>query len=128
MTREEFIEVLDNEGYPYKIEGDKLVIYHEDDVYLESLEALPPGLEFRNEGNVNLDSLKTLPPGVMFRNEGFVDLELIESIPSDTEFMNEDDVHLETLIGGWIKDWSGNIKGVSSNRLLNHMISKGMFI
>ena len=57
MTREEFIEVLDDNGYSYEMEGNKIVVTNEGSVWLESLTSLPPGVEFRNKGDVDLDSL-----------------------------------------------------------------------
>lgn len=49
MTQEEFIEVLEDlKGYSYEIEGDKIVITEDGDVYLDSIEeweeldAIPP--------------------------------------------------------------------------------------
>ncbi len=107
MTREEFIEVLDERGYSYKIEGDKLVVTHGGYVNLKSLVTLPHGVEFNNKGDVDLDSLETLLPGVEFNNIGWV--------------------WLESLVGGFFSDWKGNIEGVASKRLLNVMISKGLF-
>jgi len=44
------------------------------------------------------------------------------------EFKNKGYVYLKSLIDGWFGDWSGNIEGIASNRLLNHMINKGFFI
>ena len=69
MTREEFIRILDREGYSYEIEGDKLVVTHKVSVYFGSLESLPLDVVFRNKGNVFFRSLETLPQGVEFRNE-----------------------------------------------------------
>jgi len=43
------------------------------------------------------------------------------------EFKNGGDVSLESLIGGYFKDWEGNIEGIDSMRLLNFMINKGVF-
>ena len=112
MTREEFIKVLDEKGYCYEIVGDKIVVTYNawgyyGDVGLDSLTSLPPSVQFNNERDVYLASLKALPPGVEFNNEG--------------------NVFLESLIGGWFISWKGNIKGIDSNRLLNFMISKGIF-
>ena len=107
MTREEFIEELDKRRYSYEIEGDKLVVTHSNDVNLRSLETLPSDVEFKNERDVWLESLETLPPGVEFKNGG--------------------DVDLSSLVGGWFEDWKGNIKGINYKRLLNVMISKGIF-
>ena len=128
MTQEEFIEVLDKERYPYEIEGDNIVVTHEGDVNLESLKSLPPGVEFKNKGYVRLRDLKSLPPGVEFKNGWYVLLNSLTSISPGVEFRNKGDVNLDALIGEWFDDWEGNIKGIDSNRLLNLMISKGMFI
>jgi hypothetical protein len=54
-----------------------------------------------------LESLISLPPGVVFKNRG--------------------SVNFKSLVG-WFNNWSGNIEGIEGNRLLNLMISKGMFI
>jgi hypothetical protein len=43
------------------------------------------------------------------------------------EFKNRGSVVLNALTGGWFSDWKGNIKGIASKRLLNFMISKGIF-
>ena len=42
-------------------------------------------------------------------------------------FGNKRDVYLGYLIGGWSDDWAGNIRDIDSNRLLNKMISLGLF-
>ena len=109
MTREKFIQVLDEKGYSYEIEGEKIIITDKNggDVLLESLKTIPPGVEFKNKGDVYLYNLTTLPAGVEFKNKGTV--------------------RLDSLVGGRFSDWSGNIEGVDSNRLLNVMISKGLF-
>ena len=106
MTREEFIEILDVEGYPYKMEGDKIIVTYKGYVALLSLTSLPPGVVFKNEGDVILNALTSLPPGVGFNNGG--------------------DVYLGYLMGR-IDEWQGNIKGINSRRLLNFMIKQGLF-
>jgi len=131
MTQEEFIEVLKEEGYSYEIEGDKIIVTHRGhrgNVYLGALTSLPPGVEFKNGGGVDLESLKSLPPRVVFMNGGSVSLDSLKSLPPGVEFSNEGGVYLESLIGGWFFEWKGNIEGIDSKRLLNLMISKGMFI
>jgi hypothetical protein len=65
---------------------------------------------------------------VVFRNKGTVYLRSLTAISPGVEFMNGGDVYLGALIGEWFKDWEGNIEGIDSKRLLNSMISKGMFI
>ena len=127
MTIEEFIKVLDEKGYSYKIEGDKIVVTNKEYVYLESLTSLPPGVQFNNKGGVNLKSLKILQPGVVFKNKGSVYLNSLKSLPHGVEFKNKGSVGLESLTGGRFRDWKGNIKGIDSKRLLNFMISKGIF-
>ena len=106
MTQEEFIEILDEEGYSYKIEGDKIVVTHNGYVDLRSLTSLPPGVVFKNGGNVNLSALTSIPPGVVFKNGG--------------------DVGLKS-IGVWFEYWESNLKGIESKRLLNVMIKQGVF-
>ncbi len=59
------------------------------------------------KGYVDLDALTSLPPGVVFRNGGFISL--------------------SSLTGDYFNRWEGNIEGVNSKRLLNLMISKGIF-
>ena len=108
MTSEEFIKILEEKGYSYEIEGDKIVVTYKRDVWLAALTSLPPGVEFKNDGRVHLQSLKTISPGVGFKNGG--------------------SVHLKSLIGGRFNHWDGNIEGIDDNSLLNLMISKGMFI
>ena len=127
MTREEFIVVLEEEGYSYIEEGNKLVVTY-GYVDLSSLQTLPPGVEFKNVGYVNLYSLKTLPPGVVFKNGGDVYLYSLKTISPGVEFKNGGNVLLESLVGEWIEGWKGNIEGIDSKMLLNLMINKGMFI
>jgi len=127
MTREKFIKLLDEMEYSYDIEGDKIVVTHDRTVWLESLTSLPPGVEFRNAGKVELNSLSSLPPDVMFENIGNIFLGSITSLSSNLEFKNDGDVYLESLIGGWFDEWKGNIRDIDSNRLLNKMISLGLF-
>jgi len=147
MTQKEFISILDKKGYSYEIEGDKLVVTDRGNVDLKSLTSLPPGVEFRNGGGVFLNALTSLPPGVVFRNEGYVYLRALTSLPPGVEFRNGagvylsaltslplgvefrngEDVYLSALLGGDFTKWNGNIEGIDSKRLLNSMISKGVF-
>ena len=151
MTREAFIKILKNKGYSYEIKGDKLVVTGGGlygSVELQSLQTLPPGVEFNNRGNVNLESLETLPPGVVFmnngnvflnflktlstsvefNNRGYVVLESLTSISPDVVFKNGGEVELDSLFGGRFDEWEGNIDGIDSKRLLNLMIKRGLFI
>ena len=107
MTQEAFIAILDEEGYSYEIEGDRIVVTYGYGVDLSALTSIPPGVEFKNGGYVDLESLTSLPPGV--------------------EFKNGEDVYLGLLIGRWFDEWQGNIEGIDSKRLLNVMIKQGVF-
>jgi hypothetical protein len=153
MTQKEFIEVLKEKDYSYEIEGDNIVVTHKwtvylsdltslpsgvvfrnegyvnerGDVYLNALTSLPPDVVFSNKGNVNLRDLTSLPPGVVFSNKGNVNLRDLTSLPSGVEFRNEGNVNLNSIIGGWFFEWKGNVEGIDSKRLLNSMISKGIF-
>ena len=107
MTKEEFITVLKEKNYSYEMEGDKIIVTYGRWVNLNVLETLPSGVEFKNGGSVYLSNLKTLPPGVEFKNGGWVYLKGLE----------------------WVEDNEGiRIEGVENKRLLNLMISKGLFI
>ena len=149
MTREEeeFIKLLDDNEYSYEIQGDKIIVTYGGFVSLDSHTSLPPGVEFRSGGDVYLDyltslspgvefnnkrsvwlnSLTSLSPGVKFNNRGNVWLNYVTSLPPGVEFNNEGSVLLNSLIGGLFNEWNGNIEGIDSKRLLNFMISKGVF-
>jgi len=129
MTQEEFTKQLDKKRYSYEIEGDKIIIIsgYGGNVYLNAFTSLPPGVEFRNKDHVGLESLTSLPPGVVFKNGGGVFLRSLTSLPPDVEFNNGGNVWLRDIIGGFFNKWEGNIEGIDSNRLLNKMISLGIF-
>ena len=120
MTREEFIQVLeDNKYYSYKEEGNKIVVTREGSVNLDSLKTLPPGVVFNNRGDVSLESLKTLPSDVEFKNGGDVYLDSLKTLPPEMVFNN----------GGAV-EFSGrrrNIEGISPNRILNKMVEDRLF-
>ena len=129
MTREEFTKQLDKKKYSYEIEGDKIIIIsgYGGDVYLNALTSLPPGVEFRNKDHVGLESLTSLPRGVVFNNRDDIFLPFLTSLPPGVEFRNFGYVKLISLMGGYFDDWKGNIKGIDEKRLLNKMISLGLF-
>ena len=146
MTQEEFIKILKEKGYSYKMEGDKIIVTHRGHVNLRFLTSLPPGVEFKNMGDVFLDSLtglpsdmefinsgyvylsglKILPPDVKFENKGSVILYSLTTIPPGVHFENGGNVRLSGL--GWVNDNKGiGIEGVENKRLLL-MIKKELFI
>jgi hypothetical protein len=132
MTQKEFISILKEEEYSYDVEGDLIVVTGGDKdgyVNLNALTSLPPGVVFKNRGDVELRALTSLPSGVKFENGGDVYLSALTSLPPGVVFKNEGSVKLSALIGGggWFEDWSGNIEGIGSKRLLNMMIKQGIF-
>jgi hypothetical protein len=146
MTIEEFISILKEKKYRYRIEGDKVVVTRKGDVKLGSLTSLPSVVEFNNSGNVDLLSLTSLPSGVVFKNEGNVLLNSLTSLTPGMGFRNRGSVHLDSLtsippgvvfrnrggvylhlLGGWFSFWKGNIKGIDSDRLLKVMIKQKVF-
>jgi len=127
MTREAFIKELKERGYSYDIERDKIVVTYGGNVHFHDLTSLPAGVVFRNKGHVHLDSLPSFPPDVTFENEGHILLNSLSSISPGIVFENKRDVFLGSLIGEWSDDWAGNIRDIDSNRLLNKMISLGLF-
>lgn len=153
MTRDEFIKILEKKGYSYSVDGDYLIIPDTkgmENVLLDYIKTLPPNIRFINSGWVDLTELKTLPDGVYFNNNGDVILDSIKVVPSGVEFNNKGNISLdsvkkikpgavfnngghvdmESIVGGYgyFHTWDGNIDGIASNRLLNGMIKRGLFL
>jgi hypothetical protein len=97
MTQEKFLEVLDEKGYSYKIEDEKLIVDFNEDVWLDSLKEIPNNVVFKNGGSVNLDSLKEIPNNVVFKNGGSVWLNSLKEIPNNVVFKNGGSVYLDSL-------------------------------
>jgi hypothetical protein len=150
MTREEFIKVLDGSGYSYRKEGEKIVVtgsIRPGNVWLDGITSIPSGVVFDNLGQVSLGSMDKIPDDIVFTNGGEVFLDRLKTISSDTIFNNKKDIYLPSLrsipsglqfknkdgvsllflIGGFFDTWSGNIEGIRHQRLLNKMISLGLF-
>jgi hypothetical protein len=86
---------------------------------------LPVDVQFNNRGEVDLRSLVKLSD-MVFNNRGDVNLWSLKMLSANVRFNNWD-VTLGSLTGGSFEDWSGNIEGIHSTKLLNSMISKGIF-
>ena len=121
MTREEFIEVLDKEGYSHEINGNKLIVRkaakdsgenHNLHVYsipsnvifevdgnlgIGFISSIPNGVEFRNTGSVIFLRLETLSPDVKFNNKGSIWMEEIEVLPSGLVFNNGEGIFLKMI-------------------------------
>jgi hypothetical protein len=126
MIREEFIQSLEDHNYSYEIKGDKRVVTHDGSIIL-FLNSIPSGVEFNSNSVVYLYELKDLPSGVMFNNRGDIILDSIKNISRGVKFNNRGDIRLDSLTGGWFYEWDGNIEGINEKRLLNKMISLGLF-
>lgn len=110
--RRSFISGLETNEYRYELVGDKIIVTHSGEVYMGLRKFIPSGLEFRNGGDVNLAGIENIPVGVEFNNLGGV-------------FLGR---KLTCGMKGWMSQWEGNIEGIDSKRLLNLMISRGLFI
>ena len=97
------------------------------DIWLDSLETLSSGVKFNNGGDVNLGALTSISPDVVFGNRGSVWLDSLPSIPPGVGFKNEGNIDLSSLMGDWFEDWKGNIEGINPPRLLDKMVSFGLF-
>jgi hypothetical protein len=104
MTRDQFIQVLEEKRYSYQEEGERIIVDHKGYVSFRSLKSLPAGIEFNNEGYVWLNNLTSLPAGVEFKNGGSVWLRSLTSLPSGVQFKNEEYVSLPSLTSLPIKD------------------------
>ena len=98
------------------------------DIWLDSLETLSSGVKFNNGGDIYLKYVKRISPGVVFENRGSVHLDSLPYIPPGVGFKNEGNIDLSSLMGGdWFEDWKGNIEGINPPRLLDKMVSFGLF-
>jgi hypothetical protein len=127
MTREAFIEVLEEKRYSYKLEGGKIVVTSRGGIDLNYITSLPEEVVFKNGGDVFLNAIKNLPSGIEFGSDGDVFLDSLISITPGVEFRNWTHPRMYYLFNGWFYRWEGNIDGIQSNRLLNKMISIGLF-
>jgi len=127
MTREAFIEVLEEKRYSYKLEGGKIVVTSRGGIDLNYITSLPEEVVFKNGGDVFLNAIKNLPSGIEFGSDGNVFLDSLISITPGVEFRNWTHPRMDYLFKGWFYNWKGNINGIQPNRLLNKMIAIGMF-
>ena len=124
MTREKFKSILDENNYRFTEEGDKIIVAHYTNVYLNRIESIPENVIFNNGSCVYLDSLKTIPKGVEFRNKGTVSLkrlplyELREGV-----FFNSGSFWCDEFNN---INWEIYIK-VRKSRIFNLMIKRGIF-
>ena len=98
MTDHEFSELLREKNYDHGTDNDgRVIVRHQEYVYLNTLTTLPAGVKFENQGAVYLRSLTTLPAGVQFLNRGCVDLRRLATLPAGVTFTNHGAVYLHAL-------------------------------
>jgi hypothetical protein len=130
MTREEFKKFLDKKKYSYREEGNRIIVTHGSPLILDSLESLPPDVEFATRGKITFgDFLSEIPPGTVFSNTGYVNFKSPTAIPPGVIFMNRGGVWFDKFSKhmGWFENWKGNIEGIGIKRLLNKMVDLGLF-
>jgi len=138
MTQEEFIEVLDSEGYSHEIDGDKLIVKKDANpdksshpIYVRSI---PSNVVFKNGGDLSLPYLTSIPKGVEFWNSGSIYLLILESIPSDVKFNNDGAIWMESLLAipsGFVFNNKGGIFLVNIRSIPNDVIfntGRGVYI
>jgi hypothetical protein len=122
MNRSGFINLLKKKGYKHELDGDKIIITHYTNVYLEKVRTLPDNVVFVNHNAVYLNDLESISPGTEFRNKGAVNLMLIKDLPVGV-FMNTGSL--------WTRDfnnihWGCDIPEVRKGMLLNLIIKRGI--
>ena len=130
MTEKEFIETLEKKGYLHlvSIVGGNIILKGNGDIILNSITSLPSGIIFKNTGKVELDSLTHISRGIEFQNRWFTSLNSLKSIPPGVVFDNGGDVYLNSLVKGtYLMSWEGTTEGINYKRLINKMISIGLF-
>jgi hypothetical protein len=133
MEREEFKAVLRDKGYPYREEGGRLVIdylYDGQTLDLSDVKTIPSEVSFRNINSVYLDSLEAIPSGVEFSVK-YVRLYSLKRISPSSWFSLDTTVFSNAV---WQGTWGirsritkFGIPGINHNRVLNRMISLGLF-
>ena len=129
MTQEEFIEELSHTEYSYEIKGDKIIVTgDEEGNFIMYLPSIPSDVIFSNPGDVELFYIENIPSRVEFNNVGSVRIPGVTSIGKDVYFNNNGPIYLRSIFNTWLDYWSGSIKNVYDNRLLNLMIKQEVFI
>jgi hypothetical protein len=101
ITREEFINKLEESKFKYTMEGNNIIVTDfpigADLNRFDKLTSIPPNVEFRFRGKIKLNSLISIDPTTKFNNGGGVSLNSLKSLPSGIEFNNLGSVSLGAL-------------------------------
>lgn len=148
MTRGEFVEYLDREGFKYSISGDIIVIEGSSGFFPRDVNFLKgkvlqliPGLIFKNTGNVYIEGIDNIPENIEFLNGGYVYFSSPEKggipiINKSVIFNNKGGVYTKGIsfdsseynTAAVNNIWGGGIEGINNKRLLNLMVKKGIFL
>jgi len=131
--RQEFIDILNKEKFPYEIKDSKqpsagmgkiiiggyiidsdLITYIPDNVEfnnnshveLYSVNKMGNNIEFNNDGDVGLYSLEKIGNNIEFNNDGTVWLDSLKKMGDNIKFNNNGNVNLESII--WFDTFSVN--------------------
>jgi len=89
VSREEFIEYLEERKYNYKLTGDKIEVLGVDRIILRNV--------------LDLQGVDYIPSGVVFSNKGGVKMLDLRDVPAGTEFNNNGPIYLGRSRDGGIK-------------------------
>jgi uncharacterized protein YaiE (UPF0345 family) len=147
MTREEFIEQLDQDKIAYNLSGDVIeitgsnVLAYKWNVTIQHVKALPSGVIFSNKGYVFIKELGDIPEGVQFNNGGNITLGLSDrgiKIHPSVQFNNGKSKimlgyqgggkYMFNTSGDWGQSWVGSIDDVSTKRLFKLMVKQRVFL
>jgi hypothetical protein len=132
MEREEFKRMLKEKGYPCEESEGRLIVGRTwNNIDLSWVKSIPSGIVFSNNFSVNLDSLEAIPSGVEFKNALGVYLASLRRIDPSVRFFNLSSV-ISPILGGSIEgsiiwSFSFSVPGIENYRVLNKMISMGLF-
>lgn len=127
MTKEGFKELLSKEGYPYRLEGDQIIIDYLYSIEISSPIDIPSGTVFTNSGSVWLSDVKSIDESVIFSNSGHIDLfrkfnenssivtRIFSTKPSFSRVGNIGNIEYTTD------------RYINGKRLLNLMIKRGIY-
>jgi hypothetical protein len=137
MEQEEFKSALDQKGIFYEMEEERLVIECYTDLNLNRIKTIPSGVIFRYwlsgvSLKVYLNDLEEIPPGVEFMG-GRIYLNSLRRIDPSVKIGSNCVMICPMLDGETINDvpaiyhFEFGIEGIEDWRILNKMISVGLF-
>lgn len=96
MRRDKFMDILDEEGFNFYEQGNKIII-DEPCLFDMDISSIPSGVVFRNGGDVYLDYVTNIPKDTEFENDGHVFVQGAISLSTGIKFRNKGDVNMESI-------------------------------